>query len=124
MKTVKIKSALTIKSGNTVARFSEPLQRSEIDVAIRGIATSATEPIMTPPRVLTPERTAPVAIKKERASGNELGATLFMVIASNAPARPAIPALTVKARTFERPIVIPESSAATSLLLSARQPRP
>jgi hypothetical protein len=54
-----------------------------------------------------PAKTAPVSNEKERASGNALGETVPIVIESKAPARPAIPALMVKARTFERPVLIP-----------------
>jgi hypothetical protein len=112
-RTVKIKSALTMRPGKFVITFSEAPIRCAIASAISGIATKVTAPIMTPPRVFMPERTAPVARAKERVSGKAPGETVLMVIESRAPARPANPALIVKARIFVRAMWIPANSAAT-----------
>jgi hypothetical protein len=71
-----------------------------------------------------PERTAPAIRENESANGNALGETVPMVIASSAPAKPAIPALIVKAKTLERAVLIPASWAATSLLRPALHARP
>jgi len=102
-KTTRINNALTNSPGKFVVTFSELPRRRDIASAISGVATRVSAPIMTPERVLTPAKTAPVSKEKERESGKALGETVLIVIAKTPPARPARPELTVKAKVFDLP---------------------
>ena len=99
--------ALTIKPGRFVVTLSEVPSLCATTSATSGIATRVTAPIMTPERVVTPDRTAPVSRENDRASGNALGETVPMVMASNAPAKPAKPALMVSALLIVTVLFVP-----------------
>lgn len=60
-----------------------------------------------------PDKTAPVKIENERASGKALGDTVLIVMQSMAPANPAKPALIVNASTCNLAELIPDNSEAT-----------
>ena len=117
--TAKISSALTKKPGKIVINPSEPPIRDTNESAISGIATSTNPPRMTPFRLYRPVTTAPPSRAKERLSGNALGETPLISITSKPPDNPATPELIAKATTFNRPTLIPDSSAAIGLSRNA-----